>query len=298
MQQDGFSEHYFLSDDGLRLYARRYGHQSSGAGGHLPVVCLPGLSRNSRDFHSLALFLSSPEGGFHTVICLDYRGRGQSHRDPDKGHYTIPVETRDVITACHALDIHKAIFIGTSRGGLILHVLAQQRPSLIAAAVLNDIGPVIELEGLLAIRDYLNRDTTPKSWEEAATNLRTLHASEFPALGQSDWQGMAHAIYRDENGHPMPDFDPAIASQLLLLDATTTLPDLWEAFQALGRYPLLLIRGENSRLLSEKTVSEMHRRHGSMISATALGQGHAPLLLLNGLEVEIARFLEATTRGT
>lgn len=297
MRQDGFGEQHFLSNDGLRLYARLYDRRLPGTDHHLPVVCLPGLSRNSRDFHSLALFLSSPEGGAHTVVCLDYRGRGQSERDPDKSHYTLPIETNDVITACSVLDIKEAIFIGTSRGGLILHLLAQQASSLVAALVLNDIGPVIDLEGLLAIRDYLNGDNPPQTWEAAPAYLRALYGSEFPALTEHDWQEMANAIYRNENGYPTPDFDTAIAKQLLSLDQTTALPDLWEPFQALTPRPLLLIRGENSRLLSEKTVAEMHRRHSRMVSATALGQGHAPLLHLDGPKQHIVRFLQTTARG-
>lgn len=292
MQQHGFSEHYFLSDDGLRLYARRYGDAPPIATAQLPIVCLPGLSRNSRDFHSLALFLSSPEGGSRTVACLDYRGRGQSARDPDKSRYTLPVEANDVITGCRALGIEKAIFIGTSRGGLILHLLAQQMPSLIGAAVLNDIGPVIELEGLLAIRDYLNSGIAPKTWEDAPAHLRALHGAEFPALGAKDWIEMATAIYRDENGHPVADFDTAIATPLLSLNRETSLPHLWEAFQALGERPLLLIRGENSRLLTKSTATEMQRRHERMKSVTAPGQGHAPMLHLDGAREDIVRFLD------
>lgn len=297
MQQDGFSERYFLSNDGLRLYARIYGHKSLEVGGSLPVVCLAGLTRNSRDFHFLAQHLSSPVGGSRTVFCLDYRGRGQSERDPDKSHYSIPVETNDVITACHTLGIERAVFIGTSRGGLILHLLAQQTPSLIAAVVLNDIGPVIERGGLLAIRDYLNNGGRPQTWEDAPAHLRALHGTEFPALGEIDWRDMANAIYRDENGYPVPDFDQAIAKQLLPLDASTPLPDLWEPFQALGQYPLLLVRGENTRLLAEETATEMHRRHQKMTSVTALGQGHAPLLHVGDLKQDIAEFLETIVRG-
>ncbi len=297
MQQDGFSEHYFQSGDGLLLYARIYGHKSFDVGGSLPIVCLAGLTRNSRDFHFLALFLSSPAGGSRTVVCVDYRGRGQSERDPDESHYSIPVETNDVITACRALGIERAVFIGTSRGGLILHLLAQQMPSLIAAVVLNDIGPVIERGGLLAIRDYLNNGGRPQTWEDAPAHLRALHGTEFPVLGEIDWRDMASAIYRDENGYPAPDFDQAIAKHLLPLDANTPLPDLWEPFQALGQYPLLLVRGENSRLLAKETATEMHRRHQRMISVTAFGQGHAPLLHVGDLMRDIAEFLETTVRG-
>ncbi|OCP16598.1 MULTISPECIES: alpha/beta hydrolase [unclassified Ensifer] len=291
MGQGAFREHRFHGVGGLQLYARAYGPEPR-SGAATPVICLPGLTRNSRDFHELATFLASSSGGGHPVISLDYRGRGNSERDDDKSRYTVAIETSDVITACTYFAIEKAIFIGTSRGGLILHLLAQQMPSLIAAVILNDIGPVIEREGLLAIRDYLNNNDKPRSWEDAAAHLKTLHGAEFPALDEADWREMANAIYRDENGYPIPDFDQAIAKQLLSLDGETALPDLWQPFQALCQYPLLLIRAENSRLLTEKTVAEMHRRHCTMMSAVAAGQGHAPLLHVGGLRSDIAIFLQ------
>ncbi|OCP36723.1 alpha/beta fold hydrolase [Ensifer sp. LC163] len=296
MGQGAFREHRFHGVGGLQLYARAYGPEPR-LGAATPVICLPGLTRNSRDFHELATFLASSSGGGHPVISLDYRGRGNSERDDDKSRYTVAIETSDVITACAYFAIEKAIFIGTSRGGLILHLLAQQMPSLIAAVILNDIGPVIEREGLLAIRDYLNNSDKPRSWEDAPAHLKTLHGAEFTALGEADWREMATAIYRDENGYPVPDFDQAIAKQLLSLDGDTTLPDLWQPFQALCQYPLLLIRGENSRLLTEKTVAEMHRRHCTMASAIAADQGHAPLLHIGGLRSDIAVFLQTAANG-
>src|SRR5690606_30383098 len=150
-----------------RLHARDYGGP---APGRLPLVCLPGLSRNARDFHRFALSLPG-----RRVVALDYRGRGGSAYDPDPANYTVAVECRDVITVCAALGIEHAIFVGTSRGGLILHVLAAIRPDLIAAAVLNDIGPEIESAGLKEIRDYLGRSGTHGSFEDAADTLARIH---------------------------------------------------------------------------------------------------------------------------
>ncbi|KSV73367.1 hypothetical protein N185_19985 [Sinorhizobium sp. GW3] len=294
MGQGIFHEHNFRSSDGLLLYARSYGPPPSPSAA-TPIICLPGLTRNSRDFHELASFLSTSRG--IPVIALDYRGRGNSERDADKSRYTVAVETTDVITACAHFAVEKAIFIGTSRGGLILHNLVDRAPSLIAAAVLNDIGPVIEIGGLLAIRDYLNSSAAPASWAKAPGYLRTLHGGDFPVLSDRDWSDMAKAIFRDEDGIPVPDFDPAIAQSLRGLTLETPLPDLWTPFDAMNQVPLMVVRGEHSRLLSETTVREMRRRHNAMTAFIAPGQGHAPLLHLDGPRDAIAAFLNDLARS-
>lgn len=290
MGQGVFQEHFFRSSDGLLLYARSYGSPSAA----VPIICLPGLTRNSRDFHQLASFLST--SGDFSVIALDYRGRGNSERDGDKSRYTVAVETGDVITACAHFAVEKAIFIGTSRGGLILHNLIDRAPSLITSAVLNDIGPVIEIGGLLAIRDYLNSRAAPASWATAPAYLKTLHGGDFPVLSDRDWSDIAEAIYRDEVGVPVADFDPAIALPLRGLTPETPLPDLWKSFDALSRIPLMVVRGEHSRLLSEATVREMYRRHAGMTAFTAPGQGHSPLLHLDGPREAVAAFIDDVAR--
>ncbi|ACP24609.1 putative hydrolase [Sinorhizobium fredii NGR234] len=286
-----FQEHYFLARDGLKLYGRHYGTGIGRGEEKTRIVCLPGLTRNSRDFHPLAAFLASPEGGAHSVVTLDYRGRGQSERDSDKSRYAIAIEAEDVVAACAHFGIGKAIFIGTSRGGLILHHLITSAPALIARVVLNDIGPVIELDGLLRIRDYLNLPQGPSGWTEAPDFLRRLHGADFPLLGPRDWQEMAVAIYRDQNGVPVADFDPAIASQLQGLTGDAELPSLWPQFEAFAGIPAMVVRGEYSRLLSVATVEEMSRRHPGLIAVTAPGQGHAPLLHLDGLRHVISDFV-------
>ncbi|WP_026619128.1 pimeloyl-ACP methyl ester carboxylesterase [Ensifer sp. WSM1721] len=285
-----FQPHYFHATDGLRLYGRAYGFGAERRAG-IPIVCLPGLTRNSRDFHALATFLASPAGGGHPVVTLDYRGRGQSERDNDKSRYTIAAESADVITACAYFGIDKAIFIGTSRGGLILHHLIVSAPALIARVVLNDIGPVVEVEGLMKIRDYLNAARGPESWAEAPIFLWRLHGEDFPLLREQDWRDMAEAIYRDEDGLPIADVDPAIAAQLKGVTADTALPELWPQFDAFHDLPMMVVRGERSKLLSEATVQEMARRHPDLVAVTARGQGHAPHLHLGGLEAHIAAFV-------
>lgn len=283
----GFTEDFHTSDDGLALYARIYG----GGNGGTPIVCLPGLSRNSRDFHQLALFLASTDGAARRVICLDFRGRGRSAYDTDPGRYNIGTEAADVLAVCRGLGISQADFIGTSRGGLVMHILAATAPDLLGRLVLNDIGPEIALEGLRQIQAYLGRQRPPADWDDAVIQLREVHGAAFPALAAHDWRDMAHAIYRQTGGVIVADFDPAIAAQLQAADLSKPLPDLWPQFDAFTAQPLMVIRGEHSRLLTAETVERMAERHSGLDVLVAKGQGHAPILHVDGLAQRIAAFL-------
>lgn len=278
------------TDDGLSLHCRTY-EPAGRAAAALPVVCLPGLSRNGRDFQQLAMALAGHESMPRRVITVDSRGRGLSDRDPDPSHYSVPVEMMDVVAACARLGIARAAFIGTSRGGLILHGLATVRPDLIAGVVLNDIGPVIELSGLLAIRDLLAGRSIPDNWAAAAASLQAAYGQQFPALVAADWQEMAEAIYREIDGQIVADFDPAIAASLTAIGTETVLPDLWAGFEALTAFPMLAIRGEHSDILAEATLAAMQQRHPAMQVVIAKGQGHAPLLHLRPLPETIQSFL-------
>ncbi|MFL5018329.1 MAG: alpha/beta fold hydrolase [Rhizobium sp.] len=289
----GFQERFYASSDGLKLYARDYRPGEVATAGRLPIVCLPGLTRNTRDFHPLALLLSRDTTAPRRVIALDSRGRGNSAWDENKANYNLAIEAGDVIAACTTLGIERAIFIGTSRGGLILHLIAATRPDLLEAVILNDIGPVLEAEGLARIRDYLNSGRKPGDWNEAAVILKENHGASFTALAEEDWHEMALALYRDIDGRPVADYDPAIAEALKSIDFSQPLPDLWEQFESLGRLPLMLIRGENTSLLSLESAGEMARRHSGLIRHTAEGQGHAPLLHLDNIPTAIRAFLAA-----
>jgi pimeloyl-ACP methyl ester carboxylesterase len=292
--ESGFVVRTISAMDGLRLYARDYGHDESSAFSAPPVICLPGLTRNSRDFHQLALLLSRDPIAPRRVLTLDARGRGLSAWDDDKSHYNLAVEAQDVFAMCAALDIQQAVFIGTSRGGLVLHLLAASRPDLLKAVVLNDIGPVLEKEGLGDIRGYLNRDQKPADWSEAVDILRENHGVTFSALAEEDWRDMARAIYTVKDGKIVADYDPAIAAQMQALDLEAPLPDLWTPFEAFRDIPLMVIRGENSKLLTMATVEEMARRHPGMTITIAIGQGHAPILHLGNIPAAIKDFLAAS----
>lgn len=287
ISKNGFIERYVTTDDGLRLYLRDYGSHHPG----LPVICLPGLSRNSRDFHQLADVLSTDSTLPRRVITIDYRGRGLSEWDSDKSRYNLVVEAGDVIAVCTALGISRAAFIGTSRGGLSLHLLSGMRPDLLAAIVLNDIGPVIELAGLRQIQAYLGKERLPRDRDDAAKILKETHGASFSSLSDQDWRDMADAIYRETDGRLRADFDPAIAEALAAADLSQPLPDLWPQFDGFRPMPLMTVRGANSALLSAETLEAMAERHGAMEAVIVDGQGHAPILHLGEVPERIRSFL-------
>jgi pimeloyl-ACP methyl ester carboxylesterase len=288
----GFSDFFYSASDGLKLHARVYG-KAGGVG--LPVICLPGLTRNARDFHDLALKLSRDAQNPRKVVAFDYRGRGQSAYDPDWKNYDVIVEAGDIVAGLTVLGIEHGAFIGTSRGGLIIHVLAAMRPTLLKAVVLNDVGPVLEGEGLAHIRDYLEKAPKPKDLADAISIQKAVHAQAFPALSDADWERFIRAIYREEAGALVPDFDPALLNIVKGMNLTQPMPVFWAQFEGLAAVPMLVIRGENSKLLSAATLEEMARRHPNCETITVEGQGHAPLLETGDLPAAIAAFLERFT---
>ncbi|MDZ5696233.1 alpha/beta hydrolase [Chelativorans sp. M5D2P16] len=291
---DDFRDFFYTSGNGLRLHARIYGRDLNED--TLPVVCLPGLSRNAREFHELALALSQDAKRPRKVVAFDYRGRGRSERDPDWRNYTVTVEAEDIAAGLTVLGIAHAAFIGTSRGGLIIMALAASRPAALRAAVLNDIGPVIEGAGLAHIRSYLVNAPRPESFEEAVRLQKSVHGQAFPALTDADWERHTHTLYRIENGRPVPDYDRRLVKTLQKIDFSRPMATAWPQFVGLARIPLLAIRGANSGLLSRETFAEMARRHPALEAIEVDGQGHAPLLETADLPRRIAGFIARAER--
>jgi len=290
-----FKDIYFTSRDGLRLHGRCYAARANGANRTRSVLCLPGLTRNGRDFHDVAVALSSHPSSPRTVFTLDYRGRGLSDSDPDWRNYSIPVEMLDVMDFMTLTGLYDAAIIGTSRGGLITMLLASARPNAIGAVVLNDIGPVIEHEGLARISGYVGRVPLPISWPDAARMTRELNRRHFPEVTEHVWEEVARQWYNEKNGKPAPGYDAALGNALSVLDGP--IPALWPQFEALKRVPLMVVRGENSDILTEATVDDMRRRHPAMATITVPSQGHAPLLKDATTIEAIRHFLAATDGG-
>jgi pimeloyl-ACP methyl ester carboxylesterase len=279
---------HFTARDGLRLYARHYPAPGST---RRPVLCLAGLSRNSRDFHRLAVALSAPGSGTaRDVYTLDSRGRGQSEPDPDWKNYSVLVELNDALDFMTMKELHGAAVVGTSRGGLIAMMMAVLRPNAIGAAVLNDVGPVIERDGLARIVAYIGRMPVPADWNEATHVVHDMHKRHFPAVTADEWAEQARAWFNDDRGLPSPGYDPNLAKSFSLSDEP--LPELWPQFEALAQVPVLAIRGEHSDILSAKTLEEMRTRHPRLEVFTVRGQGHAPLLRDAPTQSAIQAFLQ------
>lgn len=274
-----FTTRKIRTPDDLSLHVAIFGRWPDPApDARPPILCLPGLTRNGRDFYPFAQAMAGDAACPRSVITIDARGRGGSDRDPDESRYTVPVEAGDVLAVMDALGIEKADFVGTSRGGLILHILAAQALPRLGRLVLNDIGPVIETEGLRQIQAYLDPSAPPLSRADVVSALKRVHGPSFPALDEADWVDMADALYRQEGERLVADYDPAIARQTRALDLSQPLPDLWALYDLMGPLPLAVIRGEHSALLSVDTVEAMRRHHPGLTVIEAAGQGHAPLL--------------------
>lgn len=283
-----FSEISYTSTDGLTLYARDYPAHSGPA--RLPVICIHGLTRNSSDFDELAPWIAA-QG--RRVIALDVRGRGHSACDPDPAHYNPTTYAGDVIKLAHDLGIARAVFVGTSMGGIITMTLALRRLKLIAAAILNDVGPVISEKGLSRIAGYAGKGTTLFSWDQAADYIRSINQSAFPDNAPDEWAKWARrAFAENEQGQLVLRYDPKIA---MPLQAGKLKPTSWMgrmAFRRLARNrPTLLVRGALSDLVEPEQAGYMRRAAPAMQYAEVPGVGHAPMLTEAPAREAIKQFL-------
>ncbi|GAB4359666.1 MAG: alpha/beta hydrolase [Oricola sp.] len=285
---------FFSAPDGLRLHAVDYGRGVSGA---LPLVCLPGLSRNARDFAGFAEYFATRASPRRRVVCFDYRGRGLSEWDRDWKNYNVQTEADDVLAGMDALGIEHACMVGTSRGGLIAMVLSAMRPAVMRAVVLNDVGPVIEGDGLTQIRAYLSRAPRPKDWDEAVAIQKSTMGKSFPALTDEDWTLETRAKYREINNKIVPDHDPKLVRTLTSIDLRDRLPTLWPQFLGLSALPIFVLRGERSNLLREETLRKMAAHHPDLRHFTVAGQGHAPLIHTAGIPERVEAFLNDIRAG-
>ena len=259
--------------DGLRLHVREYGAR----GAHrLAAVCLPGLTRTVADFDALAPAMA--KAGPRRVIAVDLRGRGQSEYDRNPENYNLLVELGDLVAVLTALGIGPAVFIGSSRGGLLSMHLAVAHPTAIAGVVLHDIGPVIDPKGLARLRSYVGKLPQPRSFAEGGDILRQLFHGQFPNLTEAQWLTAAQRTWRMSNGTMAPTYDVRLSRTLTTVDIESPLPPLWNEFDALKRVPMLVIHGGRSDILSAATVEAMAVRHPGMETIEVPDQGHVPLL--------------------
>jgi pimeloyl-ACP methyl ester carboxylesterase len=265
----GYRERWFGAQDGLRLFFRDYGEPELPG---TPVLCLTGLTRNSKDFDKLARRFSEDR----RVVCLDYRGRGRSSYDDNWRNYRPEVYLSDLLHLLAVCNLHRVVVCGTSMGGLLSMGLAVAAPSVLAGVILNDIGPDLHHRGLSRILEYIGVDQPQPDWEAAVAHLKSL----FPRLGlDSDirWRGFAEATYRlADDGLLHYDWDLALAKPLIRSGGPTA--DLWKLYGALRLKPVLALRGELSDVFSEETFARMAKLKPDLIQVTVPGVGHPPML--------------------
>ncbi len=280
-----YSEHRYLSKDGLSLYYRQYG-----SGGKV-IICLPGLTRNSKDFHDLASHLASD----YRVLCLDFRGRGQSEHDLKWRHYHPGTYARDTWKLLDELAIEKVIVIGTSLGGLVAMIMSAQQGSRIKAIVMNDIGPEVNPVGIKRILKNAGVQVKINNWQDAADRCKFMGSHALPNMPDEFWQKFARRSYRLNNiGIPELDMDPNIGVAIrkgikparflaklrklgILKRFGGAFIDPWDSFKTV-KMPCLVLRGEISDVLSEDIVKRMCVVKPDLQCAVIPKRGHAPLL--------------------
>ncbi|MDC0658537.1 alpha/beta hydrolase [Leisingera sp. SS27] len=257
---------FFNTADELRLY-----YTDSGEG--LPLICLAGLTRDSRDFRYFA-----PHATQYRLITLDARGRGQSDQDPDCMNYNVLREAQDVLELLDHLGLPQAAILGTSRGGLVAMMLAAVAKERLSAVILNDVGPEIPPGGIARIMEYVGRLPASKTWGEAAEALETLMAPAFADVPAVRWREEVEAFYDQSPGGLSLRYDPRLRDALLAQAEAGPPPDLWPLFLALDGLPCGVIRGANSDILSAETFAQMQRRLPALQTAEIANRGHVPFL--------------------
>ena len=284
-----YREQHYKADDGLELYCRVYEGPAARGGATTTgptVLCLPGLTRNSRDFEALAPHLAA----HHRVICPDLRGRGFSARDPQWQNYHPGTYVADVRRLLQVLQLERVAIIGTSLGGLLAMMLGAMAPDQVAGIVLNDIGPEVDPRGIERIRSYTGMLPPVQTWDDAIRQVRVVYGSAWLGLSDEQWRVLVRRSYREgATGAPVLDFDPRIGDALRAAPASAG--DLWPVFARLYATPMLVIHGALSDILGAGTIARMRREKPDLESVTVGNRGHVPLLDEPEVLAAIDRFL-------
>ncbi|MAR79272.1 MAG: hypothetical protein CMM18_03475 [Rhodospirillaceae bacterium] len=264
-----FKEKYIRTQDGLRLYLRDYNEYSLK---NTPIICLPGLTRNSKDFHNFAKIIYKSR----RVISIDMRGRGKSSFDSNAANYWKPaVYMNDIFSITAALNIHNGIFVGTSLGGLMAMQVALVRPSCVLGIILNDIGPDLPINGVKTIHSNLNKLLKFKNWEEAKNYYQDKYNFHHPNFSSNQWLQQTKNTFKSENNLIVSDYDIKILSEAI---NTSQSNDLWKLYSAIKNIPTVCIRGKLSDILLEKTFNKMKKEKKDLIQITVENCGHNPQL--------------------
>lgn len=264
-----YEKAHYMSKDGLRLFYRDFGPKEGGAAS---VLCLPGLTRNSRDFEDLARRFAVDR----RIICPDLRGRGESEWDSNYRNYNPAVYVEDIIRLIESEKLSKVLIVGTSLGGFLAMIIAATHPERVCGVIMNDAGPEVDPRGLERISKYAGKQEPAASWEEAANACRQNYGDALPGLSDADWAQYARQSYCEDDGVIRLDIDPRVGDAVRELDSTPA--DLWPVFAMLQDTPALVIRGASSDILSVGTLAKMAEVKRDLASTTVPDRGHAPLL--------------------
>lgn len=269
MTAASFTSRYYMSPDGLRLHYRDYPGPPNAP---FTVLCIPGLTRNARDFDELAPHLAKT----YRVLCAELRGRGLSEYAKDPSTYVPPVYVRDIAALIKSTGLGQVALLGTSLGGIISMVLGAILSSKVLGIVLNDVGPEVHEAGLRRIASYLGKTKPINSWDDAAAAMQILDGQIYPDYQQADWHKMARRRFiQAEDGTFRPDYDLNISKPFAGSSATV---NLWPYFLAMRHIPALAIRGEKSDLLTPEVFARMKREMPKLSQVVVPNHGHAPYL--------------------
>jgi pimeloyl-ACP methyl ester carboxylesterase len=271
---DNYSDCWYQSSDGLRLYARDYHCRDLDKPEPATVLCMHGLTRNSADFSDLADHLCER----YRVIAVDQRGRGRSEYDSVVANYTPQTYVQDMFTLLDQVAVTEAILVGTSLGGLMSFLMAAMQPQRVLAMIINDIGPELDPRGLDRIKGYAGKTAPVRNWDEALAQTKAINEVAFPDFSDEQWLDFCHGVYREENGVPVSAYDPAIALPLADEESGALPPDLWPIFESSREIPMLVLRGADSDILSQGCVEDMRARRTQLEVAEIPHRGHAPTL--------------------
>ena len=265
-----WQDRYFTSADGLRLHYRDYPAVQPG---RVPVLCLPGLTRNCRDFESVAPRIQRTR----RVLCADLRGRGLSQHDPNWQNYHPGTYVADIARLLADAGVPRVIVLGTSLGGILAMLIAATTPQVLAGVILNDVGPEVAAEGLKRISTYVGKSPPVRNWTEAVAQAKAIYGLAWPGATDADWTSFARRSYTEVDGVPRLAMDPMIGEAVRAAPSGAA-PDLWPVFGALRPIPTLALRGAISDVLSPQTFDRMATEKPDLVRVTVAGRGHPPML--------------------
>ena len=287
--------------DGARLQVYRHTRADLPARGRnlesrspVPLLCVPDELGNSRELHGFILSLMALKNAPMEIYSVDLRGRGNSEAK-NIADSDLDSDADDLISVCDALGLHHVDILVSGRGVYPVVLSAPKRPGLIRRLILNDAAGEFDAVGIARLSARSKRSTEPKSWEEAVDQLQELNQEQFPNLDREQWRILATTIWNDAGGKPERSYHEGLLRLSNSDDFDSKQPDLWTEMKILTNRPSLLLRGENSLLVTREIANQMADALNQLSIHEIADQGHVPLLNSNDLPETILTFLNAPT---